>query len=536
MCPRAKDDNRVQISCDGVKECKSTSVSLDVYSTKHVNCKYVFPHRIIRPLGRYRAIDNQEQLNRLINDVLDNGKNISSFVGDNPKRAFARYALGHASYYPCEYCFARGVATCITNVSTDVRKKELSVQIKLINDKLSTDLNEDEKEELRKLKESLEKKNKEEAKRNHTKITWPASTAGAESRTREKIINIVENLNDLSPEEKKGIVGRSLLLDIPNFDIVRDNSAEYLHSVCLGLIKRLVELTFAVGEVRPRKTNRPLCKPTLFNKLMALIKTPKEFPRRARDLDFSVFKGVEFRNLALFYFPLIIDCIEEGHGERELWLYLAFMIRSCVIPSHEFRYVSLEVVELCCTKFYALYERLFGLTNCTYNTHVVCSHLPEIRAAGPLTETSAFVFESFYGEMKNSFVPGTISPLKQLFQNILLKRVLSTHCCEIPITYCNYETSLENNTLIYVWEHNCHKMYVIKEVDQENLICHTLEKENYEFEDIETIRLDWNTVGVYQKVGVIEEDVIIRKEQVSGKVIAVKNLLITCPNNVLREK
>ena len=231
----------------------------------------------------------------------------------------------------------------------------------------------------------------------------------------------------------------------------------------------------------------------------------------------------------------MLDCIEEEHEERKLWLYLAFMMRSCIVPSEEFRYVSLDDVEMCCKIFYKLYEKLFGAINCSYNTHVFCSHLPEIRAHGPLTETSAFAFESFYGEMKNCFVPGTVSPLKQIFTNVLLKRALSKHCCELPIHYSDHETSLENDTLIYVWQFNEHNMYKNFEITEDgDFKCHKIVKSEYEFDDLP---LPWKCVGLFELVEVDEtSNVTIERINVSGKVLLVNNLLITCPNNILREK
>ena len=449
----------------------------------------VYPHRIVRPLGKYRGLDNQEQFKCFVEDVKSTNKCICNFVGDKPKRSIANNALSHSSWHPCDYCFTRGVPLVTTNAQNQKR----------------------------------------------TKITWPASTANGEPRTRDKILEILENYDNLTPRERKGVVGKSVLFDIPNYNVERDSPAEYLHSCCLGLIKKCVELTFSVGENRSRVTTRKLSNPSDFNKLMLLIKSPHEFSRRARELDFAVLKGAEFRNLELFFFPLVLECIEEQHEERKLWLHLAFMMRSCVVPSEEFRYVSLDDVEQSCTKFYKLYEKLFGAGNCSFNTHVVGSHLPEIRAHGPLTETSAFPFESFYGEMKNCFVAGTVSPLKQIFQKVLLKRALSHHCCEIPIHYSDHETSLENDTLIYVWQYNRHNMYKIVEILEDgDLICHKIVKSEYEFDDV---ALPWKCVGLYELIEIDESDhVMIDQKNVSGKVIFVNNLLITCPNNVLREK
>ena len=478
----------MQVSLDGVSETKSTSVSLDVYCVKVKTCKCIYPVRITRPLGKYRGLDNQEQLRIFLDDVNSTNKHICQFLADNQKRSTALNSLGHSSWYPCEYCFTRGVPL----------------------------------------------KTKTAQGNNKTKITWPASTANGEPKTQEKIEDILENLEHLGSRERKGIVGPSALLELPNFDIVRDTPCEYLHSTCLGVIKRTVSLTFSVGESRPRNTKRKLSDPRQFNVLMLQVKMPKESSRRARELDFAVLKGAEFRNIAIFFFVLVLECIEEGEDERELWLCLAYMVRACIVPSVEFRYVNINVVEMCSKKVYQIYEKLFGAVNCTYNTHTVFSHIMEIRAHGPLTETSTFPFESFYGELKNCYVPGTPSPLKQAFQKVLLKRTLSRHCCEIPITYSAKETGLQNDTLIYVWKNNKHNMYKIIDIMDDVLICQEILKTECSFEEAD---LPWKTVGVFE-YGEIDETrfIEVEKQEVSGKVIFVNNYLITCPLNILREK
>ena len=140
--------------------------------------------------------------------------------------------------------------------------------------------------------------------------------------------------------------------------------------------------------------------------------------------------GKEIRNIILFYFPLIIKCIQPNEKERKLWLQFSYVIRACILPNNKFRVMNLNDIAETCQKFYELFSKLLGDRNCTYYTHVVCGHLIEMRYHGPLTFTSAFGFESFYGELRNSFTPGTQSTLKQCLEKVYLKRNLSYHCCQ----------------------------------------------------------------------------------------------------------
>ena len=123
---------------------------------------------------------------------------------------------------------------------------------------------------------------------------------------------------------------------------------------------------------------------------------------------------------------------------------------------------------------------------------------------------------------------------KQAFTKVLLKRILSHHCCQIPITYSNRETSLQNDTLIYVWKYNKHNMYKIVDIIDDDLICHIIVKSECTFEDAD---LPWKSVGVFEFVEInYTEFIEIDKNEVTGKVLFVNDYLITCPANILREK
>ena len=528
-----------QLSCDGVSENKSNSVSIDVYSLKFKACKTIYPHKLVRPLMNFK-VDSKSQLREVIHEITANELRISQFVADKPKRSDAKDCKGHSAWFPCEYCLAKGTKIEISgNLQA---KKKLMDQLKLIEEKINdiqnqpcTSQSASNIENLVSLKEELNKSLN--AMKRKTNILWPSSTLHCEHRTRQNILEIIEKIENeeiLSLDEAKGILGRSVLFDIPSFNFIYDAPAEYLHLTCLGVIKRLVELTFKVSKNRPRITKRKLSPPTKFNKLMLQTKVLKECSRRARNLDFAVFKGEEFRNLILFFFPLVIECIEPEAKEIDLWLYIAYMLRSAVIPSEEFSNINIELVKQCCEKFYQIFESLFGIRNCSYNLHTFCCHLIDIRTHGPLTETSAFKFETFYGEMRRAFVPGTVSPLKQIMQNIFLKRALSKHVCENTIFISNYDTSLECNKLVYCFKNEKYVIYEISDVEDNVLTCHKIGQYPVTFP--QTPNIPWSTVGVFKRGGTCSEVTTIHSSEISGKVFNVGKYLITCPINVINEK
>ena len=244
----------LDLSLDGIQESKSSSVSVDVFTVSFKGCRQVYPIRIIRPINKYK-IDTQEQIKIIIQDIHESHCKINTAVGDNPKRSDFRCALCHSATVAYEYCEAR--AEYVTEKIKDISKK------------------------------------------GH--LAWPfSSTHGGPKRTRDKVIEIIEkieNNENISREEAKGFYGRSHFLDVEDFDFIQDLPAEYMHCGCLGVVKRMVELTYAVGENRTRNTKRKLSLVTIYNKLIVSVQSPREFNRRYRNLDFGVMKAQEFRNL-----------------------------------------------------------------------------------------------------------------------------------------------------------------------------------------------------------------------------------------------
>ena len=459
-------------------ETKSTSVSLDVYSSRLTKCQTIFPHRIVRPLVKCNDIDLKQHFVCFIQELIDNGDDIKQYIADNLKRAFGKYSLCHSASFACEYCFSRAVPCKINNKDNLNTQKQLK--------KIRQKLKKNGSVNVSAIQKEVEKTEKQ-LKSGRSKLVWPVSTMHGNPRTTENVLaiaNEIEENGSLPHAEAKGVTGKSPLFNIPNFDFVLDSPTEYMHSTCLGVTKRMIELTFSVGEKRTKNSKRKLSSASSFNSEIKLlnIKVFDEFSRRIRELDFAVMKAQEFRNITLFFFPVVINCIESDARERKVWLLFSYMIRACILPQKEFQ--PLPDLEPICEMFYTLYESIFGEANCTYNTHVVSSHLPLMRNHGPLTFTSAFGFESFYGEIRKSFTPGTPSTLKQIMKKILIKRALGNHCCEKTITYSDHETCLEDNTMIYCFTHQDHKMYKITEVHKNHVICVKQGKYSHSFKEL----------------------------------------------------
>lgn len=107
-------DERLDLSLAGVQECKSSSLSADVYSVSFKKCNTVYPIRIIRPFNKFK-VNEQNQIKIVLEDINQNECILKNAVGDNPKRSGFRCALGHGSSFACEYCESKAVYITVTD-------------------------------------------------------------------------------------------------------------------------------------------------------------------------------------------------------------------------------------------------------------------------------------------------------------------------------------------------------------------------------------------------------------------------------------
>ena len=247
-------------------------------------------------------------------------------------------------------------------------------------------------------------------------------------------------------------------------------------------------------------------------------------------------KGEEFRNVVLFYFPHVISSIEHGQNEQKIWLLYVFQVRAYVLPDNEYPYVSQNELDISNEKFLTLFEIVYGMNNASYNVHMV-SHLKKIRSQGKLTDTSTFPQESYYGEMRNSYVTGTSSTGKQLLQHAYLKRQAPhSHQCRRPLTFRDKKTSRTDDTLIYVFKNGVYKFFAIQKIENNgNFLCHRIGKRQYQPRETAAEKLKWDTIGVFKFGAFTQQEVTLTKNEISGKAIIVRDFIMTCPTNVLQE-
>ena len=250
VCPNCV--RSLRLSSDGVQECRSNSVSLDVYSIKMENCRNVYPLKIIRPLNKFH-VDYRPHLKEILDGLVETNSELKCLTADNPKRSNLKEVRNHASPFGCEYCTCKGERYIdkSSKIKEEIKKNELRItkfqkEIHELRNTPGTSAalktQDQQIEVLNQLICELKNANVKMSKC-HNHPVWPHTTMNAPKRTKEDIIEIVnlleqEDRPEMTADDVKGVVGRSLLLDLPDFDFVLAVPAEYMHLGCLGVVKR----------------------------------------------------------------------------------------------------------------------------------------------------------------------------------------------------------------------------------------------------------------------------------------------------------
>lgn len=222
---------------------------------------------------------------------------------------------------------------------------------------------------------------------------------------------------------------RSPLLDInPPIDMVKSFSLDFLHIICLGVMKALLK-NWIFGKVGERLTPK---QKAVTDKLIGMIKNqlPEEFQRRPRTIfECLKFKATEFRLILLYIGPLIFKRslpLEKYKHFMILHSALRILCSADTFSSHK------DLAKHLLRMFFQIAQILYGLKYCTSNLHGLVHLAEDIDTFGcDLNKTSAFYFESFLGNLKNK-VRTSYKPLVQVCRRLDEQKQLGDNKPQLP--------------------------------------------------------------------------------------------------------
>lgn len=219
----------------------------------------------------------------------------------------------------------------------------------------------------------------------------------------------------------KGFKGKSPLLALKDFDIINGFAIDYMHSVLLGIVRKLMFLWFETENFREEFYIRKYI-PTI-DEYIKNIKLPIEVQRKPRSLlEKSNWKANELRTWLLHY---SVGALYEFLPIKYLNNYIKLVTAVKIYLQPEISPEDLLNARQLIVSFVTGFEVLYGKENMVYNLHTI-THLPDcVENLGPVWAYSNFAFENNNGKLV-TYVKSPKGVLSQISSKYTLRRKLNT--------------------------------------------------------------------------------------------------------------
>ncbi|XP_046407911.1 uncharacterized protein LOC124172516 [Ischnura elegans] len=233
-------------------------------------------------------------------------------------------------------------------------------------------------------------------------------------RTDEEVRQLMKMATESDLEHLYGYKGMSVLLPLESMDMVFGIPIDYMHSVLLGVMRRLACLWFdSTSSGQPYYIGLKI---STVNKRLQGITPPSIMPKPRAMSDRSHWKAKEWRGFLLYYgLPCLKDVLPDPYFAHFSKLVASIYTLCKGSISHE----EAGKAEFILKRFVDDYQTLYGPENMVYNVHLL-GHLPtQALKVGPLWAYSLFPFESANGRLVR-IVKGTRSVGGQIARKYLM--------------------------------------------------------------------------------------------------------------------
>lgn len=220
---------------------------------------------------------------------------------------------------------------------------------------------------------------------------------------------------DANFREKVDILHNSLLnsplinLDI---DMISTFPNDYMHSVCLGVVRKLLFAWRDGGREYNIKRNL-----NQIDERINSVKTywPTEFNRKPRSLsELEHWKATEFRSFLIYYGPFLCrDILPEKYYKHLLLLQLGITILLNNYLNCKYNKYASDILKTFVTNTKKLYGKEFII----YNVHSLIHLADDAKQFKSLNNINAFPFENYLQTLKSKLRKSNM-PLEQIYQRL----------------------------------------------------------------------------------------------------------------------
>ena len=454
----------LDLTCDGIPYANSSSHTLYLSCVRIYGCKNIYVLNSRHAKGGVKK-EIKDYLGEFVEDANKLGVKVKKVLGDTPIRSFLKRLKGHNGHYSCEFCETKGVLV-------------------------------------------------------GRHVFYPSSTRNAPLRTNQRWRRHVRKIHKWRQSQNidnvKGVLGKSPLLKLSGFDIVRHAPPDSLHRDHLGISKTTWKLV-----TNTKKTGRKLHFANAqklidhVNEAYCRVRLPCEFSHRSRDVEVPVFKGHEWKSLMFTAFPSVVAASYKYQGNLvgRIWALYVFLLRVYVAPEAIYRSLDQCWLRKLHKEFYKKYEKAFGKDNCAFNIHSFY-HMNITRECGQMHETSTEPFESFYGKVLEAYKAGTLAIGKQFIVKMYMYLLRHTeNYCQRKLHFDIMKRSKKiDDSLLTDEEFNFFK---VVETTQSTVTVKIIQTDDWFCP--ENNDLQFHKVGVKKFVKYLDEEITYPKTHFTGK-------------------
>lgn len=349
---------KISIGIDGLPLAKSSNAQLWPILAYIIDMpKFVFPVGIYYGNSKPNNSDDfladfiSEATNLLKNGIIINNVSkkvtINMFVCDAPAKSFILKIKGHSGFSSCTRCIQEGEYY-------------------------------------------------------QNRVCFPYSELKCIERTHNGYIN-------MAYEEHHIGLTTSRLVELPGIDLVHTFPLDYMHLVCLGVVRKLILLWLHKG---PMHTRLPGLTVKKLSASLLAVKSfiPSDFVRKTRDIqEIGRWKATELRLFLLYVGPVVLKNIVP----KDVYTNFMALHTSMVILLSPNLQSYVNYAKDLLEYFVKTFQFIYGQEHVSHNVHGLLHICEDYKYFGPLDNCSAFIFENYMKELKSK-IRKHEKPLQQL--------------------------------------------------------------------------------------------------------------------------
>lgn len=215
----------------------------------------------------------------------------------------------------------------------------------------------------------------------------------------------------------------SILSDLPGIDIVNIFALDYMHLVCLGIMKKLIQLWIHRGPLNVRIPNSVQKK--ISDQLLSLKSNITcDFSRKPRALnELPRFKATELRQILVYTGQIVF---KDNISNMCYKHFMALNIAMTILLSDNMQDKYIDYARSLLKYFVQQFETLYGRHFISHNVHSLLHISDDYLNFGSLDNISAFPFENFMKSLKK-MIRKHDKPLQQIIKRYSEQKNVNTH-------------------------------------------------------------------------------------------------------------